>query len=267
MTTFKTDATKIRYRNSRAYYYCEDVDGKTFVIEAEGNWLALITARNEQDAWGCYVDLCPTIAPEDLPEAYGFHISQPGRYFDDKTGAPYLLISKHDEIGTLQDVDGWKGHRRVVGSYESREAAESACMEIAADNQLDIIEGYEHQGNSTDTGIVNTGHSQHISQFDRGLLDLEFAIIDHGRQHSDYFQGCGVCGTQFDNVATGVGNDAREALEDALEQIASNWDDIDTELLQIAILAEYPDFNDRSKVAASAVDSDSDALYHVSIRH
>lgn len=53
----------------------------------------------------------------------------------------------------------------------------------------------------------------------------EFQIIDHGVDNCQYFQGCGVANTGYIGVATGVGNSAHEALEDALEQLAQmDWD-------------------------------------------
>ncbi len=55
-----------------------------------------------------------------------------------------------------------------------------------------------------------------------------FEIIDHGVDHSQYFQGCGTSGTSYTDVATGIGHTPREALEDALEQLASaGWDNTD----------------------------------------
>ncbi len=41
----------------------------------------------------------------------------------------------------------------------------------------------------------------------------EFEIVDHGIEHEQYFQGCGVSLTEFTDVATGIGNDAEEALD------------------------------------------------------
>ncbi len=48
---------------------------------------------------------------------------------------------------------------------------------------------------------------------------LEYEIVDHGVEHEQYFQGCGVVFTKFDDVATGLGNSPREALENALEDL------------------------------------------------
>ena len=51
-----------------------------------------------------------------------------------------------------------------------------------------------------------------------------YEIINHGYEHSQYFQGCGTSFTDFTDVATGCGNDAKEAYEDAVEQLAtSGW--------------------------------------------
>ncbi len=50
-------------------------------------------------------------------------------------------------------------------------------------------------------------------------------IIVHGVEHEQYFQGCGVSFTSYTDVATGIGNDAFEAFEDALESLAQcDWD-------------------------------------------
>lgn len=54
----------------------------------------------------------------------------------------------------------------------------------------------------------------------------DYEIIDHGIDHSQYFQGCGVSYTRFENVVTGCGSSADEAWNDALEQMACNGADI-----------------------------------------
>ena len=54
---------------------------------------------------------------------------------------------------------------------------------------------------------------------------LLYEIIDHGVEHEQYFQGCGVAFTEFEEVFTGTGDSPHEALEDALEQAAmADWD-------------------------------------------
>lgn len=50
----------------------------------------------------------------------------------------------------------------------------------------------------------------------------EFEIVDHGCDHSQYFQGCGTAFTRFDMCYTGAGDNAKAAYEDAIEQIYSS---------------------------------------------
>lgn len=54
----------------------------------------------------------------------------------------------------------------------------------------------------------------------RAIKAVEAEILDHGIEHSQYFQGCGTTGTKFDECITGIGVSAISALDDALEQIA-----------------------------------------------
>lgn len=51
---------------------------------------------------------------------------------------------------------------------------------------------------------------------------LRFQVVDHGEDGSQYFPGCGIIGTDYEDVATGVGDTATEALDDALDSMAQN---------------------------------------------
>jgi len=52
----------------------------------------------------------------------------------------------------------------------------------------------------------------------------DYEIVDHGVDNPQYFQGCGIACTDYDDVATGMGTSANEALDDALEQLAiTDW--------------------------------------------
>lgn len=86
----------------------------------------------------------------------------------------------------------------------------------------------------------------------------DFSIVDHGLEHSQYFQGCGVAFTPYAHVVTGIGNDFSEALDDCLETIASQFDlgGIDSVI--------RPDVDSYGK---DTVPEDSEEIYyHVSIR-
>ena len=50
-------------------------------------------------------------------------------------------------------------------------------------------------------------------------MRLEYEIVNHGVDSASYFPGAGVAGTEWENVATGIGWSARVAGDDALEQL------------------------------------------------
>ncbi len=92
----------------------------------------------------------------------------------------------------------------------------------------------------------------------------EFELVDHGIENSQYFQGCGLSHTEFEGIATGIGNDPAEAIDDALESLAqSDWE---TEGMEARILAQdFPrkrKLPTKPKVPARA----EECYYHVSIR-
>ena len=95
----------------------------------------------------------------------------------------------------------------------------------------------------------------------------EFELIDHGIEHSQYFQGCGVAFTRFANVATGIGDDPAEAIDDCLEQVATDgWD---TEGMEARIMAQegWEALPTTPSVAAEfGCDETGEVYYHVSIR-
>jgi hypothetical protein len=59
-----------------------------------------------------------------------------------------------------------------------------------------------------------------------------FEIVDHGIEHSQFFQGCGTAFSRFDYVATGCGFSAAEAFSDALDQIACGADSVDLSAIE-----------------------------------
>jgi len=67
----------------------------------------------------------------------------------------------------------------------------------------------------------------------------DWEVEDHGVDNAQYFQGAGVAYTDWDTVATGSGNNAAEAFDDALEQLSQEGYDIPPELE--AEVKEYDD--------------------------
>lgn len=90
----------------------------------------------------------------------------------------------------------------------------------------------------------------------------EFEIVNHGYEHAQYFQGCGVSFTRFSEIVTGVGDDAVEAYRNAVEQIWNSGVDADA-------LPERPrgmGITRRNVVPASHRDEGSECYWYVSIR-
>ncbi len=92
-------------------------------------------------------------------------------------------------------------------------------------------------------------------------------LIDHGIEHSQYFQGCGVSFTDFDSVATGIGNDFAEAVEDCLNQIADMG--FDSDKLEKEIKEDYfQELLEKSECydEDENCEYNSELWYHVSVR-
>lgn len=52
-----------------------------------------------------------------------------------------------------------------------------------------------------------------------------YQIVDHGIEHEQYFQGCGISFISYQDIATGMGNNYSDALDDAADSLAqNNWD-------------------------------------------
>ncbi len=60
---------------------------------------------------------------------------------------------------------------------------------------------------------------------------MRYAIEDHGKEHAQYFQGAGTIGTIYTDIVTGVGENPREAAEDALDQF---WMSVDKNQITVA---------------------------------
>ena len=88
----------------------------------------------------------------------------------------------------------------------------------------------------------------------------EYEIVSLGVDHPDYFRGFGTAFTSFDDSFVGMGTDAKEAYEDAVDQaVSSGYED------------EFPrrprGINKRDKVPAEYLqDAESDAYYYVGVR-
>jgi hypothetical protein len=85
---------------------------------------------------------------------------------------------------------------------------------------------------------------------------LDHEVVDHGVEGEQYFQGCGVAYTDFDDVATGLGDTFNEALADALESLAQSGRYDSEDLDKIEAEEKVSDARN-SKVSASALVADA----------
>jgi len=102
-------------------------------------------------------------------------------------------------------------------------------------------------------------------------MDTNCEVVDLGVQVADYFQGFGVSFTPFSDCVVGNGNSPREALEDALEQIANNG--VDTTEMEQEIRKTYPDFYEAAgsqtveEISADWNEDGTDRYYYIGIRY
>ena len=108
-----------------------------------------------------------------------------------------------------------------------------------------------------------------INQHDHSLMTthktiVEFEVIDHGIENSQYFQGCGLSHTDFEDIATGCGNNPAEAIDDALEQLAcGSWH---VEGMEARILSQEFPRKRRLPCKPSVPARADDCYYYISIR-
>jgi len=76
-------------------------------------------------------------------------------------------------------------------------------------------------------------------------MKIRYEIEDHGAEHDQYFQGAGVENTEFDHIATGSADCARDAAVEALNQMCEQIDSVPDEVVD-AIEKEIAELPSRS---------------------
>lgn len=95
-----------------------------------------------------------------------------------------------------------------------------------------------------------------------------WVLMDHGIEYFQYFQGCGISYTIFENVVTGVGNNLAEAVDDCLEQVAMNGAMVDGLEEAICKAHGWSELPTTPCVEAEDNSYDEEApCYHASIRY
>jgi hypothetical protein len=93
----------------------------------------------------------------------------------------------------------------------------------------------------------------------------DFELVDHGIEHAQYFQGCGVAFTSFEHVVTGTGDNPAAAIDDCLELVAQagfDTEDMVTRIKAQEGLEALPTTPDIQAIYGSI----EDIYYFVSIR-
>jgi len=83
----------------------------------------------------------------------------------------------------------------------------------------------------------------------------EYHIESHGLDHPQYFEGVGIVGTCWDDVAVGCGDTEAAAYEDARESLAQrDWD-----------VSSLPSASDAGMDAEEVAPKDSEWWYYVAV--
>jgi len=82
---------------------------------------------------------------------------------------------------------------------------------------------------------ISNGTSM-LQESTEGKVARSYVIHDHGIDHAQYFRGHGLAHSDMEDTATGAGDTFEDALEDALDQLAS--DDWDLSQIESAIATE-----------------------------
>jgi hypothetical protein len=96
------------------------------------------------------------------------------------------------------------------------------------------------------------------------MTRLDFEYLDHGCDGEQYFPGCGVAFTHWTDCVTGIGDSAREAGEDALEQLAQGCNLEADDLARLE--AELLDLSDAPSFDSSDPDLNPEWHHYVSLR-
>lgn len=219
----KTQAEKKRYNghaNYETWAMSMHLDGN---YDGEGTYhhyqeLALEACRDNTDNVGildrddAIVSLSNTLRDE-LRDELRDGESRPdlgATIWADLLGAALNEVAWHDVAEGLIDV-----------AIESDYTQCDACAELV---QNDETCPCQHD--------VHHYVSIRVKVEDGNITDHE--VIRHGKMVSDYFQGCGLGTSHYTHVATGIGSDDDDALEDAIDQLAQQ-DGIDSRDLTIIL--------------------------------
>lgn len=115
-------------------------------------------------------------------------------------------------------------------------------------------------------GFIYIGDGWGEAVYVRETPRVHFEIIDHGCDGEQYFPGCGVAFTSFTDVATGIGDSAREAAEDAADSMAQSMSSEELDEVAESLDAAIADLSDAPSFDADDPDISPEWHHYVSIR-
>lgn len=157
-------------------YHEEDADGQCYIFRDAYGIECIVCANGESDAWEVMVDEACTVSPDEVHEAYGLYLMQAKSCFAPDNGEPWFVLLDNDPkgIGSIVSETTLKcsGDRITTGMvFTTKQDALTHAMEFIQENELELIEGYEYQSNSTGTGIVSIDHNMTMSLLTPTELD------------------------------------------------------------------------------------------------
>lgn len=93
---------------------------------------------------------------------------------------------------------------------------------------------------------------------------MKYEIVNHGIWHEDHFNGCSSDYTEFDFCVTGIGDNAVEAYNDAVENIFLNHSMNDSVKISLPIHPKKWGINKKNRVKNCHSEAH---YYYVSIRY
>lgn len=131
-----------------------------------------------------------------------------------------------------------KGDILIIGAYTSEKNAgltysrgRVIAQESGTSGGWDVVDVCDNTGKQFSIYSFSVERS-----FEPKPIVKSYEVVLHGIMQSDYFQGCGTYGTDYESVYTGIGSTVQNALKDTLENLAETWD---ISAIEEEITAEY----------------------------
>ena len=157
-------------------YHEDDSNGECYVFRNTFGVECIVCANGESAAWETMVDESKPIDQDELHEAYGLYLMQAKSCFAPDNGEDWyvLLNTNFHDKGSIVSESTLKcnGDRLTTGHvFATKQDAIEHALEFIQENELDLIEGYEYQSNSTGTGIVSIDHNTQMRLLTPALME------------------------------------------------------------------------------------------------